>query len=359
MSEGVSGFDPDTYATAIEAMDMLHLLEYERKCCNDEYHPVNVYFFLTPSSNQASKFDYYSHLVEWLISLIGRDSPFAHNDSRSVMSERITEVLQDLRINVDYPSQDLLPGFGRAVISSIHALTSMALQHNQFRFSEPVMPTDIPLDETIEDETVEHEHHQVFFRSTAEMHTIRKTSDKITATNPAEWALEVERVAPRLRSGEGGGIGDWRAHFEQAEKLGKIFSSEIPNLVPQLKSMVSEIRRVNDLAYAKEKTISEMFDSKIAPVKGMKAERAELENVHDAAAAEVAQLREELNNLTGQYEEAKKELDEKSESATDTQPMVKLRQVIKDMHQEVKEMDIRIAAALHALMQHKIKQIGG
>ena len=361
MAEEVAstGFDPEVYSTAVEAMDMLQLLEYESKCCNDEFKPVNVFFFLTQSLNQASQFDYYCHLVEWLIGIVGKRVPYANNDDRNVVSEKIVEGLQDLRIAVDYPSQELWPGFGRAVVSSLHALTSLALQNTGFQFQEPNMPSDIPLDETIEEDT-DNRLEEIFFRSTAEMHqTIKKTSEIIPTTDPAEWALEVERVAPRLRTAETGGIGDWRSHVDQASSLCKIISSEIPNLVPQLKSMVAEIRRVNDLAYSKERTIADMFSAKTAPVKGMKAERTEVEELHEAAAEQVSKLREELNAITAEYDRAKSELDEKSESATDTQPMVKLRQVIKDMQQEVKEMDIRIAAASHALLQHKIKQIAG
>lgn len=56
--------------------------------------------------------------------------------------------------------------------------------------------------------------------------------------DPAEWRLEVERVAPRLKITVTSSARDWRSHLDDAHK----HSAELSSLWPQAQTALSTVQ---------------------------------------------------------------------------------------------------------------------
>ena len=59
--------------------------------------------------------------------------------------------------------------------------------------------------------------------------------------DPAEWRLEVERVAPRLKITVASNARDWRSHLDEAHKYSEEISSVWPDTQAALGAVQSEV----------------------------------------------------------------------------------------------------------------------
>ena len=60
----------------------------------------------------------------------------------------------------------------------------------------------------------------------------------VMQVDPAEWRLEVERVAPRLKITVASNARDWRSHLDDAHK----HSAELSSLWPQAQTALSAVQ---------------------------------------------------------------------------------------------------------------------
>lgn len=69
----------------------------------------------------------------------------------------------------------------------------------------------------------------------------------------------------------------------------------------------------------------------------------------------MTKLTQELSSVVDMLEEIKGQMDERGNDMTDTSPLVKIKQGLSKLKQEIKTMDLRIGVVGHTLMQAKIR----
>jgi estrogen-related receptor beta like 1 len=80
---------------------------------------------------------------------------------------------------------------------------------------------------------------------------------------------------------------------------------------------------------------------------------------HSSTSQAVSDLTNELANVTEQLEEVRGQMDDRGSSMTDTTPVVRIRNALAKIKEEVKTMELRIGVVSHTLMQSKMKAKGG
>ncbi|KAF4757714.1 Intraflagellar transport protein 57, partial [Perkinsus olseni] len=63
----------------------------------------------------------------------------------------------------------------------------------------------------------------------------------------------------------------------------------------------------------------------------------------------------ELKTITDSLEQTRHEMEQRSSTVTDTQPLVKLKDTIKRLKAEMRQMDLRIGIVSHTLLQTHLR----
>ena len=72
----------------------------------------------------------------------------------------------------------------------------------------------------------------------------------VLQVDPAEWRLEVERVAPRLKITVASNARDWRSHLDEAHKHSQEISTIWPNAEAALGAVQTEVSIASVAGYA-------------------------------------------------------------------------------------------------------------
>ena len=75
-------------------------------------------------------------------------------------------------------------------------------------------------------------------------------SVRAAQVDPAEWRLEVERVAPRLKITVASSTRDWRSHLDEAHKFSAEISSVWPDTQAALGAVQTEVTCMLAAAFA-------------------------------------------------------------------------------------------------------------
>jgi len=69
-------------------------------------------------------------------------------------------------------------------------------------------------------------------------------------------------------------------------------------------------------------------------------------------------LESDLERIKQELETIKSQSDERGESMTDTSPLTRLKEAMKKIKKEIKEMDLRIGTVNHSLLHIKLANTG-
>ncbi|KAL5271277.1 hypothetical protein ACHWQZ_G001799 [Mnemiopsis leidyi] len=359
------------YMIMEDIIDKLKLLNYE-----DEFiarlgqRPISRTYFAVPGS-AGEQFFVFSNLLSWLLGICGRrfEAPLEDDDPNAVISNIMSEI-RSLGLNTDFPPSRLKAGCGDEVCYILNQLASKALEMKRFTWSRPEYTEedaqeeaieDEQLDEQIEDADIDEDYEDEIMLDIGEVNAasqdsieVQKQEDLLeSSTDALEWKMEVERVMPslkvHLRSDK-----DWRTHLDQMLENRKNMSTSLAASKTQLDQMHQEITRTLEKITSREKYINSQMEGPIAEYRRLKDRLAEIEEKYRSAGSTVTDQSRTLAQITEELEAIKTQMDEKGTTMTDSGPLVKIKQAITKVKNELVQMELRIGVLQHVVITAKV-----
>lgn len=280
-------------------------------------------------------------------------------------------VLKDLGVSLNVVPAKLKSGHGDSVCLVLVSLLREVLRRSGFEWGQPIYPdeeladdaevdSEAELNSVAEDENLgDGEEDDLMYQEDEG----RKNDDDdddhgVLEANidPKEWLLEVERVAPKLKIQMQNDGKEWREHLQQTRGYKQVIETQFPACKTQLDKLSKELSAHCDRIKTKENFINSQFEDRALDyrqqqeeLQGVQAQYTELNEV-------VMNLQIELKNVVEELEEVKNEMQERSTTATDTAPIVKMKDAFKKLRSDTRQLEVRIGVVNHALMQAKLRQ---
>lgn len=358
-----------------EVVDMLSVLNYETEFCDKELRPMSRCFFVYTASNQAQQFKYFTQLVSWLLKKAGSQATWQKYDDPNTVCTSMLVAFKELGLQgVDVPPQKLKQGSGEGVCQVLHNLLKEVLKRIDFEFGNPEPPDEAMADEAeVDDDAevnsvgeegfLEDQEEDLMYNET----TKKKGEESMDAdeddgrglleakVDPRLWQLEVERVSSKLKIQMPSDAKEWRTHLQQTKGYKEQIESSFPDTKSQLEKLSRDLGSMMERIRGKEAFINSQFDNRALDYRTQQQELQQVTEKYDQLKEVVMGLQIELKSATEEEESVKAELEERSTQATDTAPIVKLKDAFKKMRQDTRQLEVRIGVVCHTLMQAKLR----
>ncbi|XP_037313864.2 intraflagellar transport protein 57 homolog [Pungitius pungitius] len=341
------------------------------------------YFVSSPflSSNPGEQFYMFTVIAAWLINEAGR--PFAAPQEYDEPNATVSNILAELRalgVKVDFPPSKLKAGSGEHVCFVLDRLADEALRRRSFSFRRPNYPTETTEEESVmeddaeltlskvEEEMIEEPDEEEednvmdlealkLRTSHPEAETSSKPDEILEATvDAAEWNLEVERVLPQLKVTVRTDNKDWRIHVDQMLQHRDGIKSSLQEAKTYLDKLQEDISRTLEKVSSREKYINGQLEHLIQEHRSAQSKLSEAKESYQQASGGVTERTRVLAQISEELERVKQEMEEKGSSMSDGAPVVKIKQSLTKLKQEVLQMDVRIGVVEHTLLQAKLKE---
>ena len=394
---GTAGRALDSAAPAdvvMEAVaDKLKLLQYEADFCKKQrpaLTPVGRAYFAAPAANPNEQFFYFTSLVSWLLGKGGRafPAPGQFDDPNATCASILAELRNAGFAPPPFPPTKLKQGHGEAVCGVLDNLCDFALERTGFRWAAQKLgvdaaveeseydnegpdqqggPDDFVVDDDDEEEALlgadtQGEGADVAGGGADGLYSSNMDQDAedraaIESRVPAaEWRMEVERVAPQLRVTVVQDSKDWRSHLEQAKQHHESIKKIVPSSMSMLRGVEAAARDAVEKVSQREKYINSQFDAACADYRQARDALSVVQERYNKQTERVAELTNEFARISEELEQVKGNLDERSGNISDTSPLVKIKNAIARLTDELKGMEVRIGVAQHTLLQNSLKK---
>ncbi|KAJ1565558.1 Intraflagellar transport protein 57, partial [Cladochytrium tenue] len=282
--------------------------------------------------------------------------------------------LKKLGATFEFGPHKYKQGHGEAVVAALHVLTEKVIQQKGIKFLKPVHKVDEypeeaevnvdaevttdAIEDLIEPEREEDEailESPSFARAPEDDPPVGFIEPK---ADPAEWALEVERVAPMLKVQITNDNKDWRIHVEQMQQHQKNIGTTLSATRNQLQKLQAEIEKTLEKISSREKYINTQFEVQIEEQRGLQDQLSELRQKYNVASTSVNELSKELARISEELDAVKNKMDEIGNGMTDSQPLIDIKKGAARLKDDIKQMDLRIGVIEQTLLQAKLKNKG-
>uniref|UniRef100_A0A3Q3WC67 Intraflagellar transport protein 57 homolog n=1 Tax=Mola mola TaxID=94237 RepID=A0A3Q3WC67_MOLML len=358
-------------------LEKLKVLNYEKEVLA-RHNMKNLSSPFLPS-NSGEQFYMFAVIAAWLISSAGR--PFTEPQERDEPNATVANILAELRafgVKVDFPPSKLKSGSGEHVCFVLDRLAEEALRKKGFSFRRPNYPTETTEEESViednaeltlskveeelivgpEDEENVMDLEALKLRTT---HTETESSSKLddileSSVDAAEWNLEVERVLPQLKVTVRTDNKDWRIHVDQMHQHRDGIKSSLKEAKSHLDKLQEDIGKTLEKVSSREKYINNQLEHLIQDYRSAQAKLSEAKERYQQASGGVMEQTRVLAEVSEELDKVKQEMEEKGSSMSDGAPVVKIRQSLTKLKQEIVQMDVRIGVVEHTLLQAKLKE---
>uniref|UniRef100_A0A8C4HLA3 Intraflagellar transport protein 57 homolog n=1 Tax=Dicentrarchus labrax TaxID=13489 RepID=A0A8C4HLA3_DICLA len=364
-------------------LEKLKVLNYEEEVLSKHNmkHLSRHYFVSSPylAFNPGEQFYMFTIIAAWLINTAGR--PFTEPQEYDEPNATVSNVLAELRafgVKVDFPPSKLKSGSGEHVCFVLDRLAEEALRRRGFSFRRPNYPTETAEEESVieddaeltlskvEEEMIEPDDEEenvmdleaLKLRTT---HTEAEPSSKPdeileSTVDAAEWNLEVERVLPQLKVTIRTDNKDWRIHVDQMHQHRDGIKSSLKEAKSYLDKLQEDIGKTLEKVSSREKYINNQLEHLIQEYRSAQAKLSEAKERYQQASGGVTERTRVLAVISEELEKVKQEMEEKGSSMSDGAPVVKIKQSLTKLKQEIVQMDVRIGVVEHTLLQAKLKE---
>jgi Intra-flagellar transport protein 57 len=330
------------------------------------------HFFINGNSTNA--FLTFTKLAQYLLRLAGVEIVLdKYADPVSVSSTIMQQCTGSLGLAhlQPIPAASLRTGTGEACVAVLNALALKALDALQFKVQKPEVKIDSAMtndDNEKEDEESEvgddsAEKYGFNSISTMESSPVKKDLPQQPSSGPSkfsmqEWQLELERVSARLMINTSQTENTWRGHaLDLNSKLGVIKQLKESTLA-SLQIVKGEVSNFLETVSKNEQQVNSLLDINkqrfLVDLKRQKDEaQANIKKFEDKIENGEAELADLQKNL----ESTKRDLEEWSDMATNTKPLIKIKEAIKTLTEETKAMDLRIAVVSHTLYEARNSRV--
>ncbi|KAK1173585.1 hypothetical protein AOXY_G3736 [Acipenser oxyrinchus oxyrinchus] len=363
-----------------DLLDKLKLLNYEEEVLRkNNMKTLSRHYFALPT-NPGEQFFMFTTIASWLINKACRpfEQPQEYDDPNATVSNILTE-LRTLGGQVDFPPSKLKAGYGEHVCYVLDRLAEEVLKQTQFNWNKPNYPTEEleessvmeddseltlnKMQEEMIEEPDDYEEHLMDLEALKAQTNTTETSesskpDEIleSTTDAAEWNLEVERVLPQLKVTIRTDNKDWRIHLDQMHQHKEGIESSLKETKGYLNRLQEEISKTLEKVASREKYINNQLEHLIHEYRTAQSQLSEAKERYQHGSGGVTQRTRMLAEITEELEKVKQEMEEKGSSMTDGAPVVKIKQSLTKLKQEIIQMDIPDRVVEHTLLQAKLKE---
>uniref|UniRef100_A0A8C5H3U5 Intraflagellar transport protein 57 homolog n=1 Tax=Gouania willdenowi TaxID=441366 RepID=A0A8C5H3U5_GOUWI len=353
----------------IQKEDIMNLLEL-----------LTVLIFPYLASNPGEQFYMFTIIAAWLISLAGR--PFTEPQESDEPNATVSNILAELRalgVKVDFPPSKLKSGSGEHVCFVLDRLAEEALKKRRFTFKKPVYPAENTEEESVMEDDAEltlskveedmleeadDEEENVMdlealkLRTTITEAEMSSKPDDIleSAVDAEEWNLEVERVLPQLKVTTHTDNKDWRIHVHQMHQHRDGIKSSLKEAKSHLNKLQEDIGKTLEKVSSREKYINSQLEHLTQEYRSAHAKLSEVKENYQQASGTVTEKTRVLAEISEELEKVKQEMEERGSSMSDGAPVVRIKQSLTKLKQEILQMDVRTGVVEHMLLQAKIKE---
>ena len=358
-----------------EIIDIVKVLNYEDTFLSSKgFKPLTKGHFTSASNNSQDNFQYFTALVSWLLTLNGSSASFNKYDDPGTISSNITVELTKLGINLDFPPQKIRAGVGEVPCLILLTLAKRALQSKKVKFSKPVFPKEQEIqgeviggeDDELEDNLIEEDDfEEAVFAEIKTGHQAAEEENNAdnapiwSVVDPSEWLLEVERVGPRLKFAAdptGGDSREWRLHLEQTKQLKSNILKELPETESKLKRIADDLSKCLERITAQERKINTSMGEITGNYRVQANALNEVQMRYKQSNENVAELSSHLQQINERIDEIQEKIDKQGKIVTNTSPLQGIKEALKVLRAETKDMELRGAVLSHALFQAKLKE---
>ncbi|RXN34783.1 intraflagellar transport 57-like protein [Labeo rohita] len=319
-----------------DLLDKLKVLDYEQHVLDKHnIKPLSRHYFVSSPhvvSNPGEQFFMFSVIAAWLISLCGRpfDTPQEYDDPNATVSNILSE-LRVLGGQVDFPPSKLKSGSGEHVCYVLDQLVEKALKSKGFAWNRPLYPSVEVEEECVQEDDAELTLSKVEEEMT-ELSGSRPAVVLESDVDAAEWNLEVERVLPQLKV------------TIRTDNKGCLFK------------LREDISKTLEKVSSREKYLNTQLEHLISEYRQAQAQLNKVKELYQQASGGVTERTRILAEISEELEKVKQEMEEKGSSMSDGAPVVKIRQSLTKLKQEIEQMDVRMGVVEHTLLQAKLRE---
>uniref|UniRef100_A0A8C5AH70 Intraflagellar transport protein 57 homolog n=1 Tax=Gadus morhua TaxID=8049 RepID=A0A8C5AH70_GADMO len=341
-----------------ELLEKLKILDYEEEVL--AAHNMKAMSSPYVASNPGEQFFLFTAIASWLINVAGRPFPAPRDDDEPYAT--VSNILAELRafgVKVDFPPNKLKAGCGEQVCFVLDRLAEQALKKRGFSFKRPSYPT-----EAAEEEAVIEDDAELTLSKVEEMIVRPQEVDPSSkpeaileaSVDAAEWALEVERVLPQLKVTIRPDNKDWRIHLDQMHQHRDGITASLKETKGYLNKLQEDLGKTLEKVNSREKYINTQLEHLIGDYRAAQAQLSQARELYQQASGGVTEKSRQLAEVSEELEEVKQEMEEKGSSMSDGAPVVKIKQSLTKLRQEVVQMDVRIGVVEHTLLQAKLRE---
>ncbi|XP_067308622.1 intraflagellar transport protein 57 homolog isoform X2 [Pseudorasbora parva] len=372
-----------TFVLMEDLLDKLKVLDYEQQVLDKHnIKPLSRHYFVSSPhvlSNPGEQFYMFSVISAWLISLCGRsfDTPQEYDDPNATVSNILSE-LRALGGQVDFPPSKLKSGSGEHVCYVLDQLVEKALKSKGFIWNRPLYPSvevdddcvqeddaELTLSKVEEEMTGDEEYEEEDVLDLDALKT-RTNPSELSGSRPAvvlesdvdaaEWNLEVERVLPQLKVTIRTDNKDWRIHLDQMHQHQDGINTSLHDAKGCLFKLREDISKTLEKVSSREKYLNTQLEHLISEYRQAQAQLNKVKELYQEASGGVTERTRILAELSEELEKVKQEMEEKGSSMSDGAPVVKIRQSLTKLKQEIEQMDVRMGVVEHTLLQAKLRE---
>ncbi|KAM9790454.1 intraflagellar transport protein 57 homolog [Syngnathus typhle] len=343
--------------------------------------PLSRHYFVSNpylAANPGEQFYVFTVMAAWLINSAGRSFTKPREDDEPAAT--VANILAELRalgVRVDFPPSKLKSGSGEHVCFVLNMLAEHALRRRGFSFQKPNYPTESTEEESLIDDhaepvldnvdrVAEEDEDDEENLVDLEALTLQSTRQEATPSKPgeilssaldvAEWNLEVERVLPLLKVTIRTDNKDWRIHVEQMHRHQGAIKSSLREAKGYLDKLEEDISRTMEKVSSREKYLNKQLEGVIGEYRATQAQLSEVKERYRGASGGVAQRTQLLAELSEELEKVKQEMEERGSSMSDGAALVKIKQSVSKLKQEIMSTDVRAGVVAHMLLHAKLKR---
>jgi estrogen-related receptor beta like 1 len=174
--------------------------------------------------------------------------------------------------------------------------------------------------------------------------------------DPIAWKTELERVGPKLKTNFAVSAHEWRSHVDQTAAS----KSKIDTIAVDTRKDISSIAVIisEELDRIKKKETHINLSPKTSSLVGYYAENKKEMEVYEKEVGVkneiVAKYTSELNEIGDKLEELKEAIDAKDNGRSDTSPVLKVKEAVKQIKDEIRVFDLRIGVVSNSLLAAKV-----
>lgn len=338
-----------------DLIDKLKFLQYESGFCAHYGFPALHYTtFVQASSNPNEQFYTWTCLVSWLLGLCGIrfEAPDQFSDPNATASG-VLEALRRGRFPADFPPNKIKSGFGDICCVVLNNIVDKALESTGFQIQK-VVHDAVDEDEAVDDDgddgadmgdeaNAAEQEDGMFVENVGAGGDKPVTLQMVQSDiDPEQWKLEAERVAPLLKVRTEADAKEWRSRMDTTRDMQQNIIAAMPDTRDKLSRIGANVSKAIELIRTREKYINSQHESLVAEYRRVRQNMEEVQRRHQDGSEQASEKSNDLKKISEELENIKAEMEGRSTGMGDSAPLVKLKDAMKKLQREMREMELRL-----------------